>query len=88
MIKTRYITLLNIAADRAVVPELIQDRCTAQALAEALAERLDDAGLRARQIAEQNAALDLLGPRGDGDPSQRAADAVIDLLKTRGAPVL
>lgn len=88
MIKTRYITLLNIAADRAVVPELIQDRCTAQALAEALAERLDDAGLRARQIEEQNAALDLLGPRGDGDPSQRAADAVIDLLKTRGASVL
>lgn len=84
MIKTRYITLLNIAADAAVVPERIQDDCTDEALAKAVAERLDDAGLRGRQIAEQNRALDLLGPRKGADPSQRAADAVIDLLKARG----
>ena len=86
MIRTRYITLLNIAAHKAVVPELIQDDCTGEALAKAVAERLDDARLRAGQIAEQTAALDLLGPR-EGDPAQRAADAVIDLLKARGVTV-
>jgi lipid-A-disaccharide synthase len=84
MIKTRYITLLNIAADRAVVPELIQDACTGPALARAVAARLDDAHLRAEQIADQTAALDLLGPRDGIDPAQRAADAVIGLLKARG----
>jgi lipid-A-disaccharide synthase len=83
MIKTRYITLLNIAAGRPVVPELIQDKCTAPALAKAIAARLDDAGLRSRQIAEQTAALALLGPREGPDPSERAADAVIGLLKAR-----
>ncbi len=87
MIKTRYITLLNIAADRAVVPELIQDECTGEALAKAVAARLDDARLRSEQVAEQNAALDLLGPREGSDPSQRAADAVIDLLRARGVSV-
>lgn len=87
MIKTRFITLLNIAADRAVVPELIQDQCTGEALAKAVAARLDDARLRSEQVAEQNAALDLLGPREGSDPSQRAADAVIDLLRARGVSV-
>jgi lipid-A-disaccharide synthase len=84
MIKTRYITLLNIAAGRAIAPELIQDNCTGPALAEAIAARLDDPKLRVQQIAEQTAALALLGPREGPDPSERAADAVIDLLKARG----
>jgi lipid-A-disaccharide synthase len=52
-------------------------------LAKALAERLDDPQLRARQIADQTAALDKLGPRGGPDPSERAADAVIAIVEGR-----
>ncbi len=84
MIKTRYITLLNIAADRSVAPEFIQEQCTGPALAGALAARLDSAPLRAEQIAAQTAALALLGPRDGPDPGQRAAEAVLGLLKARG----
>ena len=82
-IKTRWITLINIAAGREIAPELIQDRCTGPELARALAARLDDEGLRRRQIAEQTEALGKLGPVGGADPSERAADAVIAVIEGR-----
>ncbi|HUO22726.1 MAG TPA: lipid-A-disaccharide synthase, partial [Caulobacteraceae bacterium] len=80
VIKTRFITLFNIAAGRAVAPELIQDDCTGPRLAQALAERLDNEPLRLAQIAEQTAALALMGPRDGPDPSEKAAEAVIGLM--------
>lgn len=82
-IKTRWITLINIASGRAIVPEFIQDRCNGPDLAAALAARLDDESLRQRQIAEQTEALARLGPLGGPDPSERAADAVIAIVEGR-----
>jgi len=84
LITTRYITLFNIAAGREVAPELVQDRCTSLALASAAAMLLDDPERRARQIAAQNTALDAMGRNEIGDPAERAADAVIKILKGRG----
>jgi lipid-A-disaccharide synthase len=81
VIKTRFVTLFNIAADRAIAPELIQDGCTGPNLAKALAARLDDEAVRLRQIEEQTAALALMGPRDGPDPSERAADAVVGLME-------
>jgi lipid-A-disaccharide synthase len=81
---TPYVCLVNIAAGRVIAPELLQNHCTGPRLAKALAERLDDPELRARQIADQTAALEKLGPRGGPDPSERAADAVIAILEGRG----
>jgi lipid-A-disaccharide synthase len=83
VIKTRFITLFNIAADRAVAPELIQDDCTGPRLAKALTALLDDDQARLRQIAEQTAALALMGPREGPNPSEKAAEAVISLMKAR-----
>jgi lipid-A-disaccharide synthase len=83
LITTRYITLFNIAAGREVAPELVQDRCTGPALAAAAARLLDDPTARAAQIEAQNAALDAMGRRDVGDPAERAADAILDLLKAR-----
>jgi lipid-A-disaccharide synthase len=84
LIKTPYATLLNIAAGRPVVPELIQQACTGPALARQIAVWLDDPRLRAEQIAAQNVALELMGPRDGPDPSERAAEAVVGLLQSRG----
>jgi lipid-A-disaccharide synthase len=79
LIRTKYITLFNIAAGEAIAPELIQADCNGPALARELALRLDDPQLRARQIAAQNAALDRMG-RGGPDPSEAAADAVLKIV--------
>jgi lipid-A-disaccharide synthase len=82
LVTTPYATLLNIAAGRAIAPEFIQVDCNGPDLAKALAERLDNPAMRAEQIAAQNAALDRMG-RGGPDPSERAAEVVIGLLKVR-----
>ena len=79
LVRTQYITLFNIAAGEAVAPEFIQHACTGPALAAAVAARLDDPALRARQISAQNAALEKMG-RGGPDPSIRAAEVVVELL--------
>jgi lipid-A-disaccharide synthase len=84
LVRTRYITLFNIAADAAVAPELIQDACNGPALAEELARRLDDPGLRAIQARAQTAALDRMG-RGGPDPDEAAAEAVLRILDERRA---
>jgi lipid-A-disaccharide synthase len=82
MIRTPYITLFNIAAKALVAPELVQSDCNGPKLARALAERLDDPALRERQIESQNAALAKMG-RGGPDPSERAAEVVLDMLERR-----
>ncbi|THD59769.1 lipid-A-disaccharide synthase [Phenylobacterium sp.] len=79
LLRTRYITLFNIAAQDFVAPELIQEACTGENLAREAALRLDDPELRARQVAAQYAALDKMG-RGGPDPSEAAADAVLKIV--------
>jgi len=82
LIRTKYITLFNIAAQAFVAPELVQDACTGPNLAREVALRLDDAELRSRQVLAQYAALDRMG-RGGPDPSEAAADGVLKLLAER-----
>jgi lipid-A-disaccharide synthase len=82
LIRTRYITLFNIAAGEAVAPELIQDACNGPALAREVALRLDDPALRARQAAAQDAALAKMG-RGGPDPSEAAAETVLKIAAER-----
>jgi lipid-A-disaccharide synthase len=82
MVKLRFLTLFNIAADAAVAPEFIQHDCTGPKLAKAVAERLDDPALRERQIAAQTAILEKMG-RGGPNPADLAADEVVRVLKER-----
>lgn len=81
LIRTKYVTLFNIAAQDFVAPEMIQDDCNGPDLAREIAMRLDDADLRGRQVERQNAALLKMG-RGGPDPNEAAADAILNLVKT------
>ncbi|MDQ2861883.1 MAG: lipid-A-disaccharide synthase, partial [Pseudomonadota bacterium] len=83
LIRTPYITLFNVAAQAFVAPELVQSRCNGPALAREIARRLDDPGLRARQIGAQNAALEIMRG-GIVDPAGAAAEAVIEALQQAG----
>lgn len=76
LLRTPWITLMNVAAGRAVVPEFIQEACTGEALAAALSALLDDPVARALQIADQAAALALMAG-GIADPAGAAAEAVL-----------
>jgi lipid-A-disaccharide synthase len=79
LFKPRWVTLFNIAAGKAVAPEYLQKALQGEALEKAIAVRLDNADQRARQIAEQSAALERMG-RGMPDPSEAAAEALLAFL--------
>ena len=82
LIRTKYITLFNIAAQAFVAPELVQRECNGSALAREVGLRLDDPVLRRNQAKAQYAALDKMG-RGGPDPSEAAADMVLRLIAAR-----
>jgi lipid-A-disaccharide synthase len=86
LIRTKYITLFNIAAQAFVAPELVQHECNAPVLAREVGLRLDDPVLRRTQAEAQYAALDQMG-RGGPDPSEAAADAVLKLVAERAGPL-
>lgn len=79
LIRTRFITLINVAAGRFVVPELVQEACTGEALASEASRLLRDDELRRRQVTEQSQALDKMRG-GVNDPVGAAADAIVDCL--------
>lgn len=82
LIRTKWVTLFNIAARDFVAPEMIQDDCNGPALAREVALRLDDPELRRRQVERQSEALLKMG-RGGPDPSEAAADAILELMGSR-----
>lgn len=86
LFKPGWVTLFNIAAGKTIAPEYLQADLDGAALAQAIGTRLDDADLRATQVAQQNAALDLMG-RGMPDPSEAAATALLTFLDGRPAHV-
>ncbi|WP_295705096.1 lipid-A-disaccharide synthase [uncultured Brevundimonas sp.] len=77
-----FITLFNIAAGREVAPEFIQNAATPERLASALYRLLTDREAARRQSEAQTAALEAMG-RGDHDPSELAADAVLKVIAER-----
>jgi lipid-A-disaccharide synthase len=82
MVTVRHVSLPNLILEREVVPELLQDACTADRLGDAAGALLDGG---AAAVAQRAAFADLrarLG--GDGPPpSERAARAVLDVLRAR-----
>ncbi len=82
MVKVRYASLLNLLADREVVPELLQQDCTPERLAEALHRLLSEPEAASTQRAAFRAVLTLLHPLA-GLPSEAAAAAVLELLAER-----
>lgn len=79
IVTTPWISLVNVAAGRMVMPEFVQDRCTGANLAKAAGLLLDDPQARADQVAGQQAALVQMG-RGGPDPSEAAALAVLKVV--------
>ena len=78
LMKAKYISLVNIAADEELVPELVQTRATGANLAAAVSALLDDPERRktlSRRLVETTDEM-----RGDGRASDRAAEAVLDTL--------
>lgn len=73
----RFVSLVNILAGRAVMPERLQDACTPEALHAALLPLLEDPAAIAAQRAGAAEALARLGLGSGLSPSDRAAEAIL-----------
>lgn len=80
----KYATLFNHAADEEIAPEYIQQDATPDKLAPAVERLLTNPAARADQSRRQTAALDLMGREGR-DPSEIAAEAVLDVMARKSA---
>jgi lipid-A-disaccharide synthase len=78
----KFVTLVNILVDRRVMPELLQDDCNPQALADAVDHLLGDAAARAAQLDGAKEALGRLG-LGGASPSARAAQEILSFIANR-----
>ena len=77
LMKSKYISLTNIAADEMLIPEYVQTRCTGEKLASAISALLDNpdhcAALsrRLREVTDEMA--------GGAQPSEEAAAAILEI---------
>jgi lipid-A-disaccharide synthase len=79
------VILANLVIGDNVIPELLQEDCTAEKLSWALQDVLGDSPLRRRQL-EAFAKIDAIMSTGNRPPSIRAADIVLaEMRKTRRA---
>ena len=79
-IRVASVILANLVIGREVIPEFLQEDCTPEKLAQALAEVLTDSPLRRRQV-EAFAELDQIMSTGDKPPSVLAADIVLATMR-------
>ena len=79
LIRVRFVGLVNLLADRAIVPELLQGDCTPDKLAAAVDGLLSDVAARSRQINELSNVARWLG-EGEVAPSRRAAHTILAVI--------
>ncbi|CAA6603102.1 Lipid-A-disaccharide synthase [Rhodospirillaceae bacterium LM-1] len=80
LFKIPYVNLSNILLERLAVPELIQEDCTPERLSDEVLALMADGERRQRQIEDLDEAMRRLG-QGGASPSQRAAQAVLEMIK-------
>jgi lipid-A-disaccharide synthase len=84
LINVPSVILANLVVGDNVVPEFLQQDCTAEKLSRALSDALEESSLRRRQV-EAFARIDAIMSTGDQTPSMRAADIVLmTMRKARG----
>jgi lipid-A-disaccharide synthase len=80
LVKVPSVILANLVVGENVVPELLQNDCTPQSLADALVPLLSDTPERRRQL-DAFAKLDTIMEIGSRAPAARAADIVLELAR-------
>ena len=80
MIKVKFISLVNLVMDREVVKELIQGEMTEANIVKELDQLLHN-GKRQRQLLEDYE--ELKGRLGNAGASEKAAEVIMDAMKTR-----
>lgn len=79
LMKAKYISLANIAADEMLIPEHVQTQCRGDVLAQSVGALLDDPARRSDISTKLRAVTDHMRGEG-GAPARNAAEAVLRLV--------
>ncbi len=77
MVRVNFASLVNIILGREAVPEFIQEKCRAEAIALELEKLLIDPQARVNQVSLQKIALNKLGFGQERAPSEKAAEIIL-----------
>ena len=80
ILKVKYISLVNLVANREVVRELVADGMTVENVCTELDALLNDSAYRNNMLQEYDRMIEILGPAG---ASRQAASKMIELLSVR-----
>ena len=80
VLKVKYISLVNLVANREVVRELVADGMTVENVRTELDALLNDSAYRNNMLQEYDRMIEILGPAG---ASRQAASKMIELLSVR-----
>lgn len=80
LLNVQYVNLVNLIVSREAIPELIQEDCTAQNLAQHLEVLLKDPEARKDQNIQAQQALEQLGVGQTPLPSEKAAAVVLEMI--------
>ena len=80
ILKVKYISLVNLVANKEIVRELVADTMTVQNVRAELSALLNDSAYRGRMLREYDRMIEILGPAG---ASRQAAIKMIELLSFR-----
>ena len=87
VVVTPYVSILNVAACEAVIPERLQEDCTPEQLCADVVRLLTDDEARRKQLSAFRRLLpDLIGPMTDGGAAGRAAAEIAALVAQREGP--
>ncbi len=81
MVRVKYAHLVNILLDAPVVPEFLQQDCTADRIVPVVRELLEGGARAQEQKARFVDAMQLLGQGRTPSPAERAADFILDLSR-------
>jgi lipid-A-disaccharide synthase len=81
LVRLRNISLANLLAGRAVVPELLQRACTSEAIAARVAPLLEPGRERDEQLETLRRIRAELSPAGAPAAARRAAEEVLSVLR-------
>ncbi len=83
LVNVKYASIVNILAEREIMPEFLQEYCKPQKVAAALNELIEDKARRRDVIDAEIAVVDQLA-LGDQTPSEKAAEEVLRIIDAFG----